>query len=90
MSFGWIDAERFSFNSLLLMDRWIFNTIAKNQHPEFRKHLAIALAGNPAVSWYVVNKCPNCSTSNISLFCYLLVHSSGLFTPQVQPPSLPR
>jgi len=40
------------------MDRWIFNTIAKNQHPEFRKHLAIALAGNPAVHWYVLNKCP--------------------------------
>jgi len=58
MSFGWIDAKLFSFNALLLMDRWIFNTIAKKQEPEFRKKLGIALAGNPAVSWYVVNKCP--------------------------------
>ncbi len=40
------------------MDRWIFNTIAKNQHPEFRKHLAIALAKNPTVHWHVLNKCP--------------------------------
>jgi len=40
------------------MDRWIFNTIAKNQSPEFREKLAIALAGNPVVFWYVVNKCP--------------------------------
>jgi len=40
------------------MDRWIFRTIARNQHPEFRNKLAIALAGNPAVYWYVVNKCP--------------------------------
>lgn len=58
MSFGWIDAEQFSFNTLLLMDRWIFRTIAKNQHPELKKNLAIALAGNPAVFWYVMNKCP--------------------------------
>ena len=58
MSFGWINAEDFSFNSLLLMDRWIFNMIAKNQTPEFRKRLAIALSGNPVVLWYIVNKCP--------------------------------
>jgi len=58
MSFGWIDAKQFSFNSLLLMDRWIFNTIAQNQSPQFKKKIAIALAGNPVVLWYVVNKCP--------------------------------
>ena len=56
MSFGWIDAENFSFNTLLLMDRWIFNAIAVNQHPDFRENLSIALAGNPAVLWYVINK----------------------------------
>lgn len=27
MSLGWINAEEFSFNTLLLMDRWIFNAI---------------------------------------------------------------
>ena len=58
MSYGWINAEEFSFNSLLLMDKWIFNAIALNQRPEFRKNLSIALAGNPAVLWYIVNKCP--------------------------------
>lgn len=58
MSLGWIDAEQFSFNTLLLMDRWIFNTISRNRQPEFRKQLAIALAGNPAILWYIVNKCP--------------------------------
>lgn len=58
MSFGWIDAKQFSFNTLLLMDRWIFRTIANNQRPDFKKNLATALAGNPAVYWYVVNKCP--------------------------------
>lgn len=58
MPYGWIDAKQFSFNALLLMDRWIFNTIARNGRPEFKKNLAIALAGNPAVHWYIVNKCP--------------------------------
>jgi SAM-dependent methyltransferase len=58
MSFGWIDARQFSFNTLLLMDRWLLNTIAGNQDPEFRNNLAIALTGNPAVLWYIVNKCP--------------------------------
>ncbi len=58
MPFGWIDAKSTTFNTLLLMDRWLFNTIARNQNPEFKQKLAIALAGNPAVLWYIVNKCP--------------------------------
>ena len=58
MSFGWINAEEFSFNTLLLMDRWIFNTIARNTDPDLRNSLSIALAGNPAVHWYIVTKCP--------------------------------
>ena len=58
MPFGWIDAKQTSFNTLLLMDRWIFRTIARNQSPEFKQKLAISLAGNPTILWYVVNKCP--------------------------------
>ena len=56
MSYGWIDAKQFSFNTLLLMDRWIFREIARNRRP--LPNLGIALAGNPAVLWYVVSKCP--------------------------------
>lgn len=56
--YGWIDATQFSFNTLLLMDRWIFNAISQNKHAEFVKNLGIALSGNPAVYWYIVNKCP--------------------------------
>jgi len=58
LSFGWINAEEFSFNTLLLMDRWLFNAIAVNKRPEFKKYMAIALSGNPIVLWYIVNKCP--------------------------------
>ena len=56
--YGWIDAKQFSFNTLLLMDRWIIRYLAKKQDSEFTKNFAIALAGNPAVLWYAVNKCP--------------------------------
>ena len=56
--YGWIDATQFSFNALLLMDRWIFRAIARNQNQEFGEKLGIALAGNPTVHWYIVNKCP--------------------------------
>jgi Methyltransferase domain len=60
MAQGWIDATKFSFNTLLLFDRWIIRNIAK-KNPEFHKKLAIALSGNPAVFWYFINKCPECA-----------------------------
>ncbi len=58
MSFGWIDAKDYSFNTLLLMDGWLLRVIADNKNEEFRRRLAVALAGNDAVYWYVINKCP--------------------------------
>jgi ubiquinone/menaquinone biosynthesis C-methylase UbiE len=58
MSFGWIDAREYSFNALLLMDRWLLRVIADNENLEVKRRLAIALAGNPAVCWYVLNRCP--------------------------------
>lgn len=33
MSQGWIDATKFSFNTLLLFDSWILNNIAGNKNP---------------------------------------------------------
>lgn len=58
MSFGWIDAKHFSFKTLLLMDRKILREIATNKEPKFTENLGIALAANPVVHWYIVNKCP--------------------------------
>ncbi len=57
MSYGWIDAKSFSFNTLLLMDTWIIRYISHKKNAEFNQKLAIALAANPAVSWYFGNKC---------------------------------
>ena len=58
MPFGWIDANQFSFNTLLLMDSRIFRIVARNEETEFKKKLSISLSGNPQVYWYIVNKCP--------------------------------
>jgi len=66
MAYNWIRAEEFSFNCILLMDRWILRYfVGMGQsgeghyiNPEYRKHLGIALAYNPAVYWYFENKCP--------------------------------
>ena len=58
MSFNWINGEEYSFNSLLLMDRWIIRIIGNAQRSEFRHNLGIALSYNPAVYWYFLNKCP--------------------------------
>ena len=66
MSDTWIKAENYSFNSVLLMDRWILRALVGMAEygegyyadHENRKHLGIALAYNPAVRWYYENKCP--------------------------------
>ncbi|SCZ10841.1 class I SAM-dependent methyltransferase [Alkaliphilus peptidifermentans] len=60
MAFNWINAEEFSFNTFLLMDRWMIRFITKIKWPEFRKDLGIALTHNPSVCWYFINKCPEC------------------------------
>jgi len=61
MSYDWIKAEDYSFNSILLMDRWILRgIIGLAQYGEGyyaslenRKHLGVALAYNPVVRWYL-------------------------------------
>ena len=66
MSYGWIKAEDYSFKSILLMDRWILrylvgmgqSGVGYYADPEYKKHLGIAFAYNPAVRWYFENKCP--------------------------------
>jgi ubiquinone/menaquinone biosynthesis C-methylase UbiE len=60
MFYNWIKPEEFSFNSFLLMDRWIIRMMCRNYigYGEFNKHLGIALAYNPAVKWYFLNRCP--------------------------------
>ena len=75
MAQNWIKADDYSLNSILLMDRWILrylvgmgqSGVGYYANPEYRKHLGIALAYNPAVQWYFENKCPEAKDRVISL-----------------------
>lgn len=65
MTFNWINAEEFSFNSFLLMDRWLVRMICDNYFGwhEFIDNLGIALAYNPTVAWYFVHRSPESKPS---------------------------
>lgn len=59
MSFHWIDPKDYSFNCLLLMDRYLIGQICASDNGEkYRKNLGLALAYNPAVAWYCRAKAP--------------------------------
>lgn len=58
MAVDWIDVNRLSFNTLLLLER-----VQLNWLPGWLKEdeLAVALQGNPTVAWYMRHKCPEIS-----------------------------
>jgi ubiquinone/menaquinone biosynthesis C-methylase UbiE len=64
MFYNWIKPEEISFNSFLLMDRWVIRMMCHNYigRVEFDENLGIALAYNPAVKWYFIHKCPECKS----------------------------
>lgn len=63
MSLGWIHIEDFSFNCILMMERFQLRWMLESRRSdaEWKKNMGIALAGNPAVAWYIVRKCPECA-----------------------------
>ena len=60
MSFNWIDPTEYSFNCILLMDKYIIRQIctASWHDQEYLKNLSIAFAYNPVVAWYCREKTP--------------------------------
>lgn len=58
--YNWINSKEISFNSFLLMDRWLIKAILDNQDTEFCTNMGIALTNNHAVAWYFINRCPEC------------------------------
>ena len=60
MAFHWIDPEDYSFNCILLMDRYLIRQLCKKEgyQEEYLRNLGIALAYNPAVAWYCREKAP--------------------------------
>ena len=61
MSLNWIDVREFSFNTLLLLERFQIRLICSISDTEFRRALGIALRGHPDVAWYFENRCPECA-----------------------------
>lgn len=55
MALDWLDVSDLSFNTLLLLERFQLNKFPGWVSQE---ELAIALRGNPIVSWYMIHKCP--------------------------------
>ena len=79
MGLGWINPEDYSFNSFLLMERFQIRLMMesggwRNNKDEWKYSMGVALNANPAVKWYLVNRCPECAT---------VVHEITESTPRV-------
>ena len=66
LGLGWIDANDYSFNAFLLMERFqialMFEQSGwRNNKDEWKRNIGIALNANPAVKWYFINRCPECA-----------------------------
>jgi len=66
MSICWIDPNDYSFNSFLLMERFQIRLMINtggwyNNKSEWRYNMGVALKANPAVLWYLKQRCPECA-----------------------------
>ena len=79
MSFNWIDPTEYSFNCILLMDKFIIRQIctASWYDEEYLKNLSVALAYNPAVAWYCKEKAPEIKLDGELQFDAAIVPSVG-------------
>jgi len=60
MKYNWIDKTKYTFDSFLLMDRWIIRMIISQTEnwDDLRVNMSIALAKRPYVAWYCCRKAP--------------------------------
>ena len=58
MAFQWINPKEFSFNCLLLMDRYLIRMVCMVDDERYARQMGIALANHPAVAWYCQTKAP--------------------------------
>jgi len=66
MALNWINVEDYSFNSLLLLERFQISLIIQsggwdNDNMEWKRSMGIALNANPTVKWYLMHRCPECT-----------------------------
>jgi len=58
LGLGWIKPEDYSFNCFLLLERFQFQMMLGRNDAEWKHNMGIALHANPAVMWYMKNRCP--------------------------------
>jgi SAM-dependent methyltransferase len=66
MALNWINPEDYSFNSFLLLERFQIRLMMasggwRNDNAQWRRSMGIALNANPAVKWYLMHRCPECT-----------------------------
>lgn len=67
MALNWINPDEYSFNALLLLERFqirlMLNSCGwRNNNEEWKRSMGVALKANPTVKWYLMHRCPECST----------------------------
>ena len=55
---GWIDPNEYSFDCMLLMERFQIRMMLENLDEEGRPAMAVALKANPKAAWVFKHRCP--------------------------------
>jgi len=62
LGLGWINPEDYSFNCFLLLERFQLQMMFGSNDAQWKRNIGIALNANPAVMWYLKNRCPECTS----------------------------
>ena len=67
MQLGWINPNDYSFNCFLLLERFQIRIMLQSagwrvNSDGWKRNMGIALGANPAVKWYLEQRCPECAS----------------------------
>lgn len=66
MTLNWINPQDYSFNSFLLLERFQISLMMNSggwyyDKTAWKHSMGVALNANPAVKWYFIHRCPECT-----------------------------
>ena len=66
MGLDWINPDDYSLNAFLLLERFQIRLMMesggwRNDNAEWKRSMGIALSANPAVKWYLAQRCSECA-----------------------------
>ncbi len=67
MALNWIDVNEFSFNCVLMLERFQLRYLCESEDKELLAHLGVALRANPAVAWYMAQMVPEAADKLVRL-----------------------